>query len=144
MAFIFGSSFEAIIRNKSQTTLLKNSSNVISSYTIKIRWFNFIIFVLWAIAVIKFVYDRNSSADRNIPAVLRYTFFWILFLSCLWVWLSLESEFHHYQWIWVSISTKSLNLHYSGQVTHPHHTEMESMRRSRSSISTLTCQTAKR
>ena len=47
------------------TSLLKDSLNVISLCIIKIKVIYFIIFVLWAIAVIKFVYDHNSLADWN-------------------------------------------------------------------------------
>ena len=44
-------------RNKSLTILLKDNLNVTSFYIIKIK-----------VAIIKFVFDRNSPTDRKSPA----------------------------------------------------------------------------
>ena len=74
LALIYVSSFETIKRNKILDIPLKNSLNVISLFIIKVKVIYFIIFVLWAIAVIKFVYDWNSPGDQNSP-VSRFSFF---------------------------------------------------------------------
>ena len=83
---------------------------------------------------------ENCLLDKSLHryyCIGSYTF-WspVCFISlvdvCGFVW--------NHQWFWVSISTKSLTLHYSGQVMHPHHNrEME-----RACMRRAISQTAKR